>query len=132
MIESGDECHLCGMLITQFSGPKGEIFNKKATKAHKFCSTRDLFSYYLQPENKRQVQQILVHDMAQTPWDKPNDEHFINAKTAWYVKEHNQQGAMGATLAAFSTEHDAKLFIKNYGGKTLRFNDITFELLANI
>lgn len=131
-IESGDECHLCGMLIQQFPGPKGEIFNKKATRAHKFCSTRDLFSYYLQPENKRQVQQIFVHDMAKTPWDKPSDQHFTDAKTAWYVKDHSQQGAMGATLAAFSTEQDAQYFIDEFGGSVIRFEQIDFDLLANL
>lgn len=131
-IESGDECHLCGMLIMQFSGPKGGIYNKKATKAHKFCSTRDLFSYYLQPENRRQVQRILVHDMAKTPWDAPNDQHFTDATTAWYVKEHRQQGAMGPTLAAFSTQQDAQSFADSYGGSVIRFGQIDFDLLASL
>ncbi|NRA84858.1 MAG: nitrous oxide reductase accessory protein NosL [Gammaproteobacteria bacterium] len=131
-IESGDECHLCGMLIIQFGGPKGEIFNKRTTKAKKFCSTRDLFSYYLQPENTRQIQQIFVHDMAQTPWDKPNDEHFIDAKTAWYVKDHNQRGSMGATLASFSNKQDAQTFAHEFGGSLITFAQIDFDLLANL
>ena len=55
-IESSDECHLCGMLITNFSGPKAELFRKGVTEADgnsvkKFCSTRDMFSFYLDPEN---------------------------------------------------------------------------------
>lgn len=131
-IESGDECHLCGMLIEQFPGPKGEIFNKRTTTAQKFCSTRDLFSYYLQPENTRQVQQIFVHDMAKAPWDAPGVEHFTDAKTAWYVRDHSQQGAMGATLAAFSKQSDAKAFAVNFGGSVIRFEQIDFELLASL
>jgi copper chaperone NosL len=131
-IESGDECHLCGMLISQFPGPKGEIFNRKATKAHKFCSTRDLFAYYLQPENTRQVQQIFVHDMTKTPWDAPDDEHFTDAKTAWYVRDHNQRGSMGATLASFSAETDAQAFATAYGGTVISFDMITLDLLASL
>jgi len=68
-MESGDECHLCGMLITRFDGPKGEVFRKETgEQVFKFCSTRDLFSYYLDPENKRNVAQIFVHDMSKMPW----------------------------------------------------------------
>ena len=55
-IEAADECHLCGMIIANFDGPKGEVFRKEeAGKVSKFCSTRDMFSYYLEPENKRNV-----------------------------------------------------------------------------
>lgn len=32
-IEHGDECHLCGMLISNFSRPKGELFRKDVTQA---------------------------------------------------------------------------------------------------
>ena len=64
-MESSDECHLCGMLITRFDGPKGEVFRKEqGDTVFKFCSTRDMFSYYLDPENKRNVAQMLVHDMS--------------------------------------------------------------------
>ena len=59
-MESADECHLCGMLITRFDGPKGEVFRKEmGDQVFKFCSTRDLFSYYLDPENTRNVANIL-------------------------------------------------------------------------
>ncbi|MBL4911343.1 MAG: nitrous oxide reductase accessory protein NosL, partial [Alteromonadaceae bacterium] len=46
-IESGDECHLCGMMIGEFGGPKGEIYRKEGGSVKKFCSTRDMLSYYL-------------------------------------------------------------------------------------
>ena len=32
-IESPDECHLSGMLISNFSGPKAELFRKGITQA---------------------------------------------------------------------------------------------------
>ena len=87
-MESSDECHLCGMLITRFDGPKGEVFRKEQDdKVFKFCSTQDMFSYYLDPENTRNVAQMLVHDMSKMPWgsDSINDKYFIDAKLAWYV-----------------------------------------------
>lgn len=133
-IESADECHLCGMLITHFAGPKGELFRKGLTaeegkKVHKFCSTRDMFSFYLDPENKRNVTTLYVHDMSKSPWDSPNDNYFIDAKTAWFVAGSEKTGAMGKTLASFSEQHDAQQFANDYGGQVLSFQDIDLSVL---
>lgn len=133
-IESADECHLCGMLISHFDGPKGELFRKGITEAdgnkvHKFCSTRDMFSFYLDPENKRNVTTMLVHDMSKSPWNAPNDNYFIDAKTAWFVAGSSQTGAMGETLASFSQQKDAQNFADEFGGKVLNFKEIDLSVL---
>jgi len=131
-MESTDECHLCGMLITRFDGPKGEVFRKETgDQVFKFCSTRDMFSYYLDPEHKRNVAQMLVHDMSKMPWgsDSIDDKHFIDAKTAWYVSGSEKTGAMGETLASFSKEDDAKAFAKEFGGRVISFADINYDTL---
>ena len=131
-IERSDECHLCGMLITHFDGPKGEAFRKEqGDKVFKFCSTRDMFSYYLDPENKRNVSQMLVHDMSKMPWgsDSIDDKYFIDAKKAWYVHGSEKTGAMGKTLASFSLEKDAQAFAKEFGGKVLGFESINQDTL---
>jgi len=128
-IESADECHLCGMMIKEFPGPKGELYKKETDKVQKFCSTRDMFSYYLDPENKRNVAQLFVHDMSKTPWDAPNDNYFIDAKKAWYVAGSKKMGAMGKTLASFAKKEDAIAFSKQFGGKILSFDEITLDVL---
>ncbi|MBL0711342.1 MAG: nitrous oxide reductase accessory protein NosL [Colwellia sp.] len=131
-MESGDECHLCGMLITRFDGPKGEVFRKETgEQVFKFCSTLDLFSYYLDPENKRNVAQMFVHDMSKMPWgsDSIDDKYFIDAKTAWYVTGSEKMGAMGKTLASFSEQSDATAFAKEFGGQVISFEAITLEVL---
>ena len=131
-MESGDECHLCGMLITRFDGPKGEVFRKEmGDKVFKFCSTLDMFSYYLDPENKRNVAQMLVHDMSKMPWgsDSIDDKYFIDAKTAWYVLDSEKTGAMGKTLASFSQQSDAQAFTKEFGGKVISFAEINYDAL---
>jgi copper chaperone NosL len=132
VMESSDECHLCGMLIMNFDGPKGEIFRKEqGDKVFKFCSTRDMFSYYLDPENKRNVSQIFVHDMSKMPWgsDSIDDKHFIDAKEAWFVMGSEKTGAMGKTLASFSLETDALAFAKEFGGKVLGFSEVDQDSL---
>jgi len=131
-MESSDECHLCGMLITHFDGPKGEVFRKEqGDTVFKFCSTRDMFSYYLDPENKRNVSQMLVHDMSKMPWgsNSIDDKHFIDAKIAWFVVGSEKTGAMGKTLASFSLETDAQAFAKEFGGKVLQFKDVDQDAL---
>jgi len=129
-IEGSDECHLCGMLITRFDGPKGELFRKEqGDKTFKFCSTRDMFSYYLDPENQRNVAQMFVHDMSKMPWGTINDDHFIDAKTAWYVSGSEKTGAMGKTLASFSLQTDAQAFAKEFGGTVIAFNEISLDIL---
>jgi len=133
-IESSDECHLCGMLITNFSGPKAELFRKGVTEADgnsvkKFCSTRDMFSFYLDPENKRNVTTILVHDMSKAPWDAPNDGYFIDARKAWYVVGSDKTGAMGKTLASFSAKTDADAFAIEFGGTVIDFNAVSYQSL---
>lgn len=128
-IEQADECHLCGMIIKNYPGPKGENYSTGSDTAKKFCSTRDLFAYILQPENIRQVKEVYVHDMAKTPWEAPGDEHFIDARKAWFVIGSTQKGAMGNTLASFSEKSDAEAFIKEFGGTLHIFDEITIDMI---
>lgn len=131
-IESADECHLCGMIITNFPGPKGQLYSKNVEGNLKFCSTRDMFAFIVDPENKHNIQQAFVHDMATTPWGKPDNEIFVDAKTAFYVIGHKKKGAMGPTLASFAKREDAQSFVAIEGGKILTFADITLDVLVNM
>lgn len=128
-IEQSDECHLCGMIINNFPGPKGENYSSDTDSINKFCSTQDLFNYILQPENKRQVKEVYVHDMSKTPWATPGDEHFVDARTAWFVIGSSKKGAMGKTLGSFSDKGDAETFIQEFGGKLYTFDEITIDVL---
>ena len=131
-IESGDECHLCGMLIGNFPGPKGEAYERGQTQVKKFCSTRDMFAFLLQPENTHRITQVFVHDMAVAPWESPDDEAFIDAKSAFYVVGHSQQGAMGPTLASFKSQADAEMFSREFGGRVIGFGEITMDLVVGL
>lgn len=128
-IESGDECHICGMAITRFPGPKGEVITEKEQTVHKFCSTRDMFAWVLQPENIMRKHTLYVHDMSQTEWAGPDDAALIDARDAVYVFGSERKGAMGQTMASFSTEAAAKDFMAEYGGELLTYDAITLEHL---
>ena len=127
--ESGDECHVCGMAISNFPGPKGQAFTEREQNIRKFCSTKDMLAWFLQPENENRDHTLYVHDMAQTQWEHPEDAHLIDAREAFYVAGSSRAGAMGPTLASFATETSANDFAAEYGGQVLAFADITLDHL---
>ncbi|SFM68849.1 copper chaperone NosL [Marinobacter zhejiangensis] len=129
--ESGDECHVCGMVIAGFPGPKGEVLGGNAP-VRKFCSTRDLFSWLLQPEQQHRDYTVYVHDMAQTDWQRPDDAALVDARLAYYVVGSERAGAMGPTLASFASESLARQFMANYGGRLLRYEEITLAVLQSM
>nr|WP_298373974.1 nitrous oxide reductase accessory protein NosL [uncultured Halomonas sp.] len=131
-ITDGDACHVCGMTITNFPGPKGQAFMKSDPEALKFCSTLELFTFLKQPENETQISHAYVHDVGETSWQEPSDNAYIRAVDAWYVVGHDQPGAMGHTLASFGEQDQAKKFSDEHGGEVIRFEDIDLELLGEL
>ena len=132
IIQNGEECDLCGMYINQFPGPKGQVFERGGLTPKRFCSTRDMFAYALQPEHQHRIEHIYVHDVANVPWDEQEKAHYIDAKTAFFVAGHSLNGAMGPALASFSKLEDASTFIEQYGGKILTFSDIDIDALSRM
>lgn len=126
---TGDECHVCGMVITNFPGPKGQAITEKDQHVRKFCSTRDMFAWALQPENVNRNHTLYVHDMAETEWASPDDTALVDAREAFYVVGSERTGAMGPTLASFATGDAANDFMIEYGGKVLKYSEITLDHL---
>ena len=122
-----DSCHVCGMVISEFEGPKGQSVGAETVR--KFCSTAEMFGWWLQPENRISDVSLFVHDMGQSEWIAPDDAHLIDAKQAYYVIDIPLQGAMGATLASFADETAAQALADEHNGRVLRFEEIDQELL---
>ncbi|MCL7941803.1 nitrous oxide reductase accessory protein NosL [Halomonas sp. ATCH28] len=131
-IEAGDSCHVCGMLISEHPGPKGEAFLDPQGEALKFCSTMDLFAFLRQPENETRLSHAYVHDIGVTPWGQPSDEAFVLASEALYVVGHDRRGAMGHTLASFAERADAEAFLEVHGGELVSFDEIDLDLLGRL
>lgn len=118
-----DECHVCGMIVMDFPGPKGQAVERNGVR--KFCSTAEMFSWWLQPENTLLQARLYVHDMGRSHWDTPDDEHLIDAKQAWYVAGTSLQGAMGASLASFADRQAAEeLAAEHAGAQVMSFDQI--------
>jgi len=126
-ITVGTSCSLDGMTLADFPGPKGQI-HYASGKPDFFCDTVEMFSIYLQPEQKKRITGIFTQDMGKTDWEKPRG-NWIDAKQAFYVLGSKKTGSMGPTLAAFARQQDAENFANGFGGKVLRFDQVTPDMV---
>jgi nitrous oxide reductase accessory protein NosL len=61
------------------------------------------------------------------------DLTLINGYTAFYVLGSDVYGPMGRELIPFEKEGDAKEFMKDHKGKSLkRFKEITYEMVKEL
>ena len=128
-INQGTSCSLDGMLLADYPGPKAQIHYAGQAEPDFFCDTVEMFHMFLNPEQVRAVRGIFVQDMGRANWDEPRD-HWIDAKTAYYVHGSKRLGSMGPTIASFAQEADATKFAAKYGGKIYRFADITPDMVV--
>lgn len=121
-------CALDGMLLKEHPGPKAQIHYAEG-KPDFSCDLKELFATVLMPEQKRRVTALFVQDMGKTDWDHPTG-NWINAKTAYYVVGSKKLGSMGPTFGSFGSAQDAEEFVKKEGGKIVRFDQVTPDMVG--
>lgn len=119
-------CALDGMLLLDYPGPKAQIHYADGAVEF-FCDTVEMFSLVLRPERKRKIRAVYTQDMGKEDWRHPRSS-WIDARTAYYVQGSRLKGSMGPTFAAFARREDAEAFAGKYGGKVLRFDELTPEM----
>lgn len=127
-IGAATSCELDGMLLADYPGPKAQVFYADAPAPVFFCDTVELFSTLLRPEQIRVVTAAWVQDMGRADWEQPRG-HWIEARSAFYVRGSRRHGSMGPTLASFSLEAEARRFAAEHGGTVLRFDEIKPEMV---
>ena len=126
-ITTGTSCSLDGMTLADFPGPKAQI-HYASGEPDFFCDTMEMFSIYLQPEQKKNITGMYTQDMGKANWEKPQGS-WIDAKTAFYVFGSKKTGSMGPTLAAFASQDNANKFAAEFGGEVLNFSQVTPEIV---
>jgi copper chaperone NosL len=121
-------CKVCGMIIVDFPGAKAQMRYKKG-KGDAFCSTLDMFHFYLQPDRPANIAAIYVNDMGKADHDHPKG-NWIDAKSALYVVGGDVMGPMGEALVPFSDPKDADAYIKKHGGRIVKFDEVTIGMLT--
>ncbi len=122
----GTACALDGMLLLDYPGPKAQIHYADGTVEF-FCDTVEMFALVLRPEQKRKLRAVYTQDMSKEDWRQPRSS-WIDARGAFYVADSKLRGSMGPTFAAFARREDAEGFMKQHGGKLLRFEEVTPEM----
>ncbi len=125
--DRGHACSVCGMIIVDFPGSKAQIHYKNG-RYDLFCCTLDMFLFYLQPDRPRNITAIYVNDMGKADWKHP-ENHWIDAKNAFYVYGGDIMGPMGESLVPFSNIKEAEVYKKKHGGKIIRFDEVTMSML---
>jgi len=120
-------CAVCGMIIVDFPGTKAQIHYSNG-RSDMFCSSLDMFMFYLQPDRPGNITSIYVQDMGKADWDHP-EGHWIDAEAALYVYGGDIMGPMGDALVPFSDLKDAEAYLNDHGGRIVRLNDITMAML---
>lgn len=127
-IDRGTSCVLDGMTLADYPGPKAQIHYAGQAAPDFFCDTVEMFNTLLRPEQVRAVRAVYVQDMARTDWAKPSGAWF-DARTGHYVLGSKRLGSMGPTIASFAQAADAQKFATEFGGKVLRYDQVTPEMV---
>lgn len=127
-IDPHTTCDLDGMLLTDYAGPKAQIFYAGQDTPVFFCDTVELFHTLLAPEQVKAIAAVYVQDMGKADWEQPRGNWF-DAKTGFYVLGSKRHGSMGPTVASFAQEADAKKFATEFGGKLLRYGEIKADMV---
>lgn len=127
-IDTHTTCDLDGMLLSDYSGPKAQIFYTGHDSPTFFCDTVELFHTLLAPEQVKAIAAVYVQDMGKADWEQPRANWF-DAKTGFYVLGSKRHGSMGPTIASFAQEVDAKKFASEWGGKLLRYAEIKADMV---
>lgn len=125
--DSGTACSLDGMVLKDYPGPKAQIHYAEGSPDF-FCDLMELFATLLAPEQKRAVSGVFVQDMGKAAWEHP-EGNWVNARTAIYVAGSKKAGSMGPTFGAFANMADAEAFVKKEGGKIVRFEQVTLDMV---
>jgi len=126
-IDPAVTCDLDGMLLGDYPGPKAQLHYAGAAAPVFCCDTVEMFATLLRAEQVRTLRAAFVQDMARADWEQPRG-HWFDAKAGFYVAGSKRHGSMGPTFASFASEADARRFAAQFGGKVLRFAEVTPEM----
>jgi copper chaperone NosL len=120
-------CMIDGMILLDYPGPKGQIVLKNG-EARFFCDTKGLISTLYDPDYKVKIKRAYVQDFAGRKWGSYSDR-WIDVNQAFLVMDSAKLGAMGPTMATFSSRSDADAFAAEHGGAVVPFTEFNESML---
>lgn len=131
---SEDAGQICGMLLSDHAGPKGQIHLRVQQQPMWFTTVRDTISYLRMPDSASQIAVTYVSDMGKAQsWAVPGPDTWVKVEDAFFVINSERQGGMGAPEAIpFSQREDAEAFLQKHGGAIVRLQDISDIYLTEL
>ncbi len=123
-------CALDGMLLAVHDGPKAQILRTDGSRGY-FCDTKEIIVELLDPVRKRRVVGVWLQTLDEHTWDAHADG-WRAADSLLLVAGSQRMGAMGPTLAPFIHRERAEHFVREYGGRILRFEEVDQALLEQL
>jgi len=109
-----NSCSVCGMKLPMFY-KTNHAATTKDNEQHQYCSIHCLVDEKI--IHKKKLDNIKVVDT--------NSLKFIDANDAYYVVGSHKKGTMSSVSKyAFSSQKDAKEFIKKFDGRVVRFDEV--------
>jgi nitrous oxide reductase accessory protein NosL len=125
-----DKCPVCGMFVARYPDWVGGVIFKDGSVEF-FDGPKDLFKYYL--NLKKYNPQKTKANIAAIYVTEYYDMKLIDARHAFLVIGSDVYGPMGRELIPFTTEADAKEFMKDHKGtQILRFEEITPRVMEGL
>jgi len=125
-----DKCPVCGMFVYKYPDFVSEIFFRDGSYAI-FDGAKDMFKYYFNlkkyspKKNLSDIVSLYVTDYYTLA--------LIDGFRAYYVLGSDVCGPMGRELVPFEKEADAREFLKDHKGQSIkRFKDITYEIIKGL
>ncbi len=118
--------HYCQMNILEHEGPKAQVHIAGHSAPLWFSQVRDAVVFTRLPEETAEITAIYVNDMGRAEsWADPGPDNWVEADLAHFVIGSRQTGGMGVPeVIPFGVRSDAESFVKQYGGKIVRFAEI--------
>ncbi len=120
-------CSVCGMIIVDFPGAKAQIHYKNGN-IDTFCCILHMFSFYLQPDRPPNIAAIYVNEILEKGREYP-EINWIDAMKAFYVYGGDAVGPHGGGMIPFSDIKYADAYVKEHGGRIVKFDDVTMDML---
>ncbi|MFC6716326.1 nitrous oxide reductase accessory protein NosL [Natrialbaceae archaeon GCM10025810] len=142
-LSDGQECDVCGMVITELYGPAGQIFYADGEPEGRdgparFDSVAELLAYREEREARGwEERAVFVTDYSSVEYDLVEGDEALHATThaeaddfadatdCQFVVDSEVKGAMGDDHFPFSDPADAEAFADEHGGEVLEWAELS-------
>ncbi|MRJ02055.1 MAG: nitrous oxide reductase [Epsilonproteobacteria bacterium] len=115
------KCPICGMFVAKYPRWAALIVTSDGEKLY-FDGVKDMMKYYLRHRDR--VREVIVTDYY--------SGEAIDGKRAYYVLGSDLYGPMGKELIPFKREREAREFMRDHGGRVIRFDEIDGKVIEKL